>query len=147
MARTMVTPRNVAKPPRKVYATKKTAGRLISKGVNLGKAPRGAILGKLPTVNKPAKCSDQRKQAAKTVQKKGKADAALKKNEKLVEEPPKKVLSGVKSYLALIKDEAPKLNDCCKFCNNRLVTKAAQKGDVAEIKKLLADFDNITNPF
>ena len=62
----------------------------------------------------------------------------------MVHEPPGKK---VKSYAALVKDETPKLNDCCKFCNNRLVAQAVQRGDAAEVKKLLADFDNITNPF
>jgi hypothetical protein len=33
------------------------------------------------------------------------------------------------------------------FCNNRLVMQAVASNDVASVKKLLADYDFITNPF
>ena len=39
------------------------------------------------------------------------------------------------------------LNECCKFCNNRLVMMAIRNNDVAKLKTLLADTQNITNPF
>lgn len=46
-----------------------------------------------------------------------------------------------------VHQEHGKLNDCCQFCNNRLVLEAVKRGDVHEVKKLLADYDNITNPY
>jgi hypothetical protein len=33
------------------------------------------------------------------------------------------------------------------FCNNRMVAEAAKAGDTPKIKLLLADIENITNPF
>jgi hypothetical protein len=33
------------------------------------------------------------------------------------------------------------------FCNNRLVAEAVKNEDLNAVKKLLADKDNITNPF
>ena len=52
---------------------------------------------------------------------------------------------GGKKFDAKVED--PKLNDCCKFCNNRLLLQAVKKNDVAAVKKLLHDYENITNPF
>jgi hypothetical protein len=39
------------------------------------------------------------------------------------------------------------LNDCCMFCNNRLVLQAVMNNDVTAVKKLLNDYDYITNPY
>ena len=39
------------------------------------------------------------------------------------------------------------MNDCCKFCNNRLVMEAVKNKDITRVKTLLADIENITNPF
>jgi hypothetical protein len=47
----------------------------------------------------------------------------------------------------LVKTEVGKMNDCCQFCNNRLVLDAVKRGSVQEVKKLLSDYDNITNPY
>ena len=43
--------------------------------------------------------------------------------------------------------ELGKLNDCCQFCNNRLVLEAVRRGDTGEVKRLIADYENITNPY
>jgi hypothetical protein len=56
----------------------------------------------------------------------------------------KKGLSVVKAAKS---DSDQKLNYCCAFCNNLLVYEAAKRGDVNAVKKLLSDYDNITNPF
>ena len=52
---------------------------------------------------------------------------------------------GVKGHQA--KKEEASLNYCCLFCNNKLVYEAVKKGDIHAVKKLLNDYDNITNPF
>ena len=49
--------------------------------------------------------------------------------------------------LSDFKLEIPKLNECCMFCNNRLVIEAVKTNNLNMLKKLLNDNDNITNPF
>ena len=90
---------------------------------------------------------------AKTVQKKGKVPEQKKAGPPSTaqEELKAKVNTDQKKIVAdqikSMKDVVPKLNECCKFCNNRLVAEAVKREDIKMLKMLLADKENITNPF
>ncbi|CDW80451.1 nad(+) adp-ribosyltransferase-3 [Stylonychia lemnae] len=62
-----------------------------------------------------------------------------------------KKLSDQKSNLKKDKvdklDDTLKMNSCCLFCNNRLMIEAVRKNDINQVKNLLADHENISNPF
>jgi hypothetical protein len=99
----------------------------------------------------------KKKQAVKTEQKtvqKGKRGikqpaAEVKPEKSLV--PDQKRLFKPPSGVGPRSDQQPGstsiLNECCKFCNNRLVMTAIRNNDLAKLKTLLADTQNITNPF
>lgn len=99
----------------------------------------------------------KKKQAVKTEQKtvqKGKRGikqpSAEVKPEKIIVSDQKRLVKPP-SGVAPRSDQQPGstsvLNECCKFCNNRLVMMAIRNNDLAKLKTLLADTQNITNPF
>ena len=124
MARTVFKPRKDSKKPKSAIATKKA--RPIRKSVSAKTHPT-KITKKAEKKIIGLKKADQKKPQT-TAQKKAPA-----------KEMPSSDQKGDIQH-------NPRLNECCMFCNNKLIAEAVQKEDLGLLKKLLADKDNITNP-